>query len=104
MFTSFFTPLILISALACGSAAQSYPATVEFDLVFPRNDTFAPAPVMPLVFAIQNPIATVALPYAIEWTMSKYGEGFLFGNTFTPSWANYSTDPDPLYIYTWTHF
>jgi hypothetical protein len=21
-----------------------------------------------------------------------------------PSWANYSTDPDPLYIYTWTHF
>jgi hypothetical protein len=104
MFIPLFTSLIPLLALTCGSAAQTYPATVEFDLVFPRNDTFAPAQLMPLVFAIQNPKATVALPFAIEWYIARVGVGVLFGDTFTPSWANYSTDPDPYFIYTWTPF
>jgi hypothetical protein len=104
MFIPYFTSLILLLVLTCGSAAQTYPATVEFDLVFPRNDTFAPAELMPLIFAIQNPKATVALPFAIEWSIARVGVGILFGDTFTPSWANYSTDPDPYFIYTWTPF
>jgi hypothetical protein len=102
MFIPAFTSLIFLLALAGGSAAQTYPTTVEFDLVFPRNDTFAPAELMPLVFAIQNPKAMVAIPIEIQWSIGRVGVGPLFGDVFTtPSWASYSTDPDPYFIYTW---
>ncbi|MDM9186223.1 hypothetical protein QU781_28035, partial [Escherichia coli] len=37
-------------------AAEAKPTgTAEVDLVFPRNDTYAPMPLMPVVFAVQNP-------------------------------------------------
>ena len=102
MFIPFFTSLIFLLALAGGSAGQTYPTTVEFDLVFPRNDTFAPAELMLLVFAIQNPKVMEAIPIEIQWSIGQFGVGPLFGNIFgTPSWVSYRTDPDPYYIYTW---
>lgn len=36
----------------CGGI--TFPATVEVDLVFPRNDTYAPSVLFPVVFAFQN--------------------------------------------------
>ncbi len=42
------------AALAATSANVSLPAIVEFDLVFPRNETYALSPTFPFIFAIQN--------------------------------------------------
>ncbi|KAJ4148387.1 hypothetical protein LMH87_002860 [Akanthomyces muscarius] len=42
------------AALAATSANVSLPAVVEFDLVFPRNETYALSPTFPFIFAIQN--------------------------------------------------
>lgn len=37
-----------------GARALDFPATVEVDSVFPRNDTYAPVPLIPIVVAIQD--------------------------------------------------
>ncbi|PGH11140.1 hypothetical protein AJ80_07242 [Polytolypa hystricis UAMH7299] len=43
------------SASLAGAATPSFPVTVEFDLIFPRNETYATMAPMPIIFAIQNP-------------------------------------------------
>ncbi|KAI0506634.1 hypothetical protein F5B22DRAFT_444332 [Xylaria bambusicola] len=43
----------LLSAVAARGPPQ-YPTTLEVDIVFPRNDTYAPVDAFPLVIAIQN--------------------------------------------------
>jgi len=45
-------PLVLLWAMQVEAA--TFPATVEVDLVFPRNDTYAPASLFPIVFAFRN--------------------------------------------------
>ncbi|OAA53188.1 hypothetical protein ISF_08920 [Cordyceps fumosorosea ARSEF 2679] len=42
------------AALAATSANVSLPAVVEFDLIFPRNETYALSPTFPFIFAMQN--------------------------------------------------
>ncbi|OAQ72015.1 hypothetical protein VFPPC_00085 [Pochonia chlamydosporia 170] len=49
------------------SASASFPSTVEFDLVFPRNETYALAPLFPFVFAVQNPQLAAALNPSISF-------------------------------------
>lgn len=47
--------ITLFSLLAAVAAnAPQYPTTLEVDIVFPRNDTYAPVYAFPLVVAIQN--------------------------------------------------
>lgn len=47
--------------------------TFEVDLIFPRNGTYAPVPLMPVVFAVQNPALASPLDLLIEWTAFEYG-------------------------------
>lgn len=49
--------LTLLLAQLARAADASLPA-MEFDLVFPRNETYAPTQYFPLVLAVRNPIAT----------------------------------------------
>jgi hypothetical protein len=95
MFIACFMCLIFLLALTCGSVAQTYPATVEFDVIFPRNDTYAPVELMPVVFAIQNPQAAVPLTLGIEWSIGRIGssEDSLAGGLIDLTWANFSSDP-----------
>lgn len=51
------------------SASLTFPATFEVDLLFPRNETYAPSWLMPVVFAIQNPSLAVPLSASIQWNM-----------------------------------
>jgi hypothetical protein len=62
-----------VLALASGALGQTYPAIVEYDVIFPRNDTYAPVAVMPVVFAIQNPQAGVPLQFEINWWIYENG-------------------------------
>ncbi|KAL2016191.1 hypothetical protein VTK56DRAFT_4080 [Thermocarpiscus australiensis] len=45
-------PAALLWAAQVGAA--TFPVTVEVDLIFPRNDTYGPSPLFPIVFAFQN--------------------------------------------------
>ncbi|EUC34134.1 hypothetical protein COCCADRAFT_4469 [Bipolaris zeicola 26-R-13] len=61
------------SALLClfGASAFVYaadlPGTVQFDLVFPRNDTiYKPVYPFPVVFGLTN--GSVAWPYSLHWS------------------------------------
>lgn len=47
---------IILLWMAAQAAAAIFPAIVEVDLIFPRNEsTYAPSADFPIVFAIQNP-------------------------------------------------
>ena len=64
--------LLLLAAGACCSAAQlTFPSTVEFDLIFPRNGTFSPTARMPIVFAIQNSQYAVPLDVSFSYAILK---------------------------------
>ncbi|KAL7924301.1 hypothetical protein ACQKWADRAFT_286390 [Trichoderma austrokoningii] len=59
----------LMTAMSYKSASLTLPATFEVDLLFPRNETYAPSWLMPVVFAIQNPSLAVPLSASIQWNM-----------------------------------
>lgn len=70
----FLGTVFLLSLRKSYSAmAQTFPATAEFDVVFPRNDTYAPVAIMPIVFAIQNPALGIPLSLSIHWQLRKAG-------------------------------
>lgn len=51
--------------------ADDMTGTTEIDVIFPRNGTFAPMPLMPVVFAIRNqPVASLLHPQ-ISYTIHK---------------------------------
>ncbi|ROW15175.1 hypothetical protein VPNG_03015 [Cytospora leucostoma] len=84
------------------SAAQiTFPTSVELDLVFPRDATYSPVALMPIVFAVQNSQAASSLGLTISWQFVKIGAG---DPSSTGFWdltsTNYSSDP--YYIYTYT--
>jgi hypothetical protein len=49
--------------------ATTFPATVEVDLIFPRNDTYAPTALFPVVFAFQNAALVPSLDPGISITL-----------------------------------
>lgn len=68
--------LACLSFLAFGSGSQAHQPTirdheniVEVDLIFPRNDTYAPAQLIPIVFAIQNTKAAKSATGIIRWNI-----------------------------------
>ncbi|KAK3332706.1 hypothetical protein B0T19DRAFT_457607 [Cercophora scortea] len=67
------TLLLLAAPTSTLAAATTYPAIIEFNLVFPRNNaSYAPTPIFPFVFAIQNlPAASEALHMTINWYIDQ---------------------------------
>ena len=55
---------------ATGNAtATANPDTFEVDLLFPRNATYTPQTLMPIVFAMQNPTLASPLEATILWEL-----------------------------------
>jgi hypothetical protein len=79
----------LLALLSCWSAAQQiFPAgeIAEVDLIFPRNDTYAPTVLIPIVFAIQNTKLAAPLDLALEWSVQPWPQT---SNTSSPlGWGN----------------
>ena len=75
MFSSNNAVWLLLALLTCWSSAQTFPSIAEVDLLFPRNDTYAPTVLMPVVFAIQNPLLAVPLDLAVEWYLYQLTDG-----------------------------
>jgi hypothetical protein len=59
----------LMTAMGDKSAPLIVPGIFEVDLLFPRNETYAPSWLMPIVFAVQNPSLAVPLSATIQWTL-----------------------------------
>lgn len=98
------TTLLWAAACALGpTAAESavaYPATVEFDVVFPGNKTYAPAPVFPVVFAVQNLAAAApSTMIQIQWTLVKINEYRVLTDIIIMPNTNSS---EPYYVNLWT--
>ncbi|KAK3950984.1 hypothetical protein QBC32DRAFT_375165 [Pseudoneurospora amorphoporcata] len=72
-----FLLLLFSAALAQQSQGNDvvaqYPTTIEFDVVFPRKDTYAPAAVFPIIFALQNPKDATAFRLLLSWYLGKTG-------------------------------
>ncbi|CAG8890308.1 unnamed protein product [Penicillium egyptiacum] len=57
--------LLALGLLALAGADST--GTTEVDIVFPRNDTYELMPLMPVVFAVQNPAAVQHLYTTLEY-------------------------------------
>ena len=62
---------LILLQLRCCAAKITFPTTVEVDLVFPRNDTYAPSAIFPVVLAVHNAHAAVALDPNIRWYIDR---------------------------------
>jgi hypothetical protein len=92
---------LLALPFSCMCEAQaSLPATVEVDLIFPRNDTYAPSPEMPLVFAIQNSETAAALNPEFSLHIVRLDHNSSAGTSVSlrTSQANFSSS-DPYFVY-----
>ncbi len=63
---------VLLALQACLLAARA--AVVEIDMIFPRNDTYDPGPLMPVVFAIRNSAIAASLNLAILWSITDQAD------------------------------
>jgi hypothetical protein len=79
MFPSNNAIWLLLALLIARSSGQTFPAIAEVDILFPRNDTYAPTALMPVIFAIQNPAAAVSLDLALEWYLYQLEDGDVTG-------------------------
>ncbi|KAJ2984422.1 hypothetical protein NUW58_g6067 [Xylaria curta] len=90
----------LFSLLAAVAAnALQYPTTLEVDIVFPRNDTYAPVHAFPLVIAIQNNSLSQFLKFNMTmlWAIfhADNQTGWIELGSFQ---ANPPTSDDPRYL------
>jgi hypothetical protein len=80
----------------------SSASVTEVDLLFPRNDTYAPTVLMPLVFAIQGPAAN-SLNLALLWQLSQLlpnGNISIAGSGVIPKSYLIIPTSEPYYQYT----
>lgn len=71
---------ITFGAILAPLVAQAAPGsgTVDLDLIFPRNgDTYLPVSIMPVVFAVQNPMLALPLDFSVTWSMDLDGNDTL---------------------------
>jgi hypothetical protein len=96
---------LFVACIGAAGAATSDPlGVVEVDVVFPRNDTYAPTPYLPIVFGFQNTELASLLKFRIElhiWNITNgsiVDEGSFGDYHKYQDWGNtYSTDPFLIY-------
>lgn len=82
------------------AAASNATGIVEVDLVFPRNETYAPMPLLPVVFAFQNSeLASLLNPKIsfVIWDRNNMSDSVV-STIYDMRWANYSSS-DPYFEY-----
>ncbi|KAI8943234.1 hypothetical protein NX059_001256 [Plenodomus lindquistii] len=93
--------VLLASAEAAQAATDKQTGIVEVDLVFPRNETYAPTQIMPVVFGFQNPELAPFVATSLAWTlfddMSNNGTGRVDDGSFDLRWTNFSSSNGSTY-------
>lgn len=101
---SFSLFVVVTAALLCARQvdATTFPSTVEVDLIFPRNDTYAPSALFPIVFAFQNAQLVPSLDPGFDITLWDNSGRNVTGqspvlNLKTTNFSN----TDPTFVYTY---
>ena len=98
LFRLVWSLLVLLSC--CSTAQVAFPTTVEVDLIFPRNDTYAPTALMPIVFAIQNSQLAAPLDLNFQYDIFQLGapDGPSVSGILDLRWAKFSSS-DPFFAF-----
>ncbi|KAK3347847.1 hypothetical protein B0H65DRAFT_507845 [Neurospora tetraspora] len=94
---SAFLSAVLLWAMQVGAA--TFPATVEVDLIFPRNDTYAPSTLFPIVFAFQNAALASSLAPSFDLVLWDSTFNHTRDPTLNLKWTNFTTEPTFVYTY-----
>ncbi|KAJ4005462.1 hypothetical protein NW752_002295 [Fusarium irregulare] len=110
-----FTPLSIFS-LACWSFLHSGGAAKEetgptgalqIDLVFPRNETYSPSPIMPIVFSFRNtellPFLRPTISYEV-WNYDNFSADAARGDIEVPSVNETTVNPHIEFKWHLHHF
>jgi hypothetical protein len=77
----FFELLLAISQFLCCWAIDTH--LLEVDLILPRNDTYPPSPIFPIIFAVQNPSLAKSYQPMITMQVEQIDGNFSSINTFS---------------------
>ncbi|KAJ5415827.1 hypothetical protein N7465_004522 [Penicillium sp. CMV-2018d] len=96
---------LLAAAWALPAAAVTFPQTVEVDLIFPRNETYAPSEVFPIVFAFQNAALIPSLDPSFDinlWVNVEHNISIspLNIDLTAVNFSSAAVGDQPLYVYT----
>lgn len=110
--------LLIVCSWAVDTPTPTSPQTVEVDLIFPRNETYAPISLMPMVFAIQNFRVAKSLLLKFDYTLEQvpyiktkplYGISDLkytnysgSRNHFQYAWTTKLNNTEGTWLFTWT--
>jgi hypothetical protein len=85
---------------AVNAAASKTSGVVEVDLVFPRNETYAPTSILPIVFGFQNSELAPFLGLQLSFTVWRWDNlsDFPVTSSYDLRWANFSSN-DPYFEY-----
>ncbi|KAI1470471.1 uncharacterized protein F4812DRAFT_417712 [Daldinia caldariorum] len=87
--------------------AIDFPATLDVDIVYPRNGTFAPTLLTPIVFTIRNPQLAAPLDLNLDWAIYRndrpVGDGPWSDGTKRLIWATNPNATDPFFVYAYTY-
>ncbi|GKZ96005.1 hypothetical protein CBS63078_6422 [Aspergillus niger] len=88
--------LVVNSVIAMGDGTPDVSSGIfEVDLIFPRNETYTPQALMPIVFALQNPSLASPLAATITWGLREGNNwsapGSITGGAFELSTLNLPT-------------
>lgn len=87
--------LVLLASTGTAQAATDSPSgVVEVDLLFPRNETYAPTEIMPIVLGFQNPELAPFLGPSIDftlWDMNDLSRPLKDPFGFDLRWTNFSS-------------
>lgn len=80
--------------------------TVEFDALFPRNDTYNLAPIFPIIFAVQNMVAAgPSTALYLNWILGKFGTAENVDSAaaiIRLNRASNNSSDNPYYVKLWT--
>ncbi|OQE66621.1 hypothetical protein PENNAL_c0183G08612 [Penicillium nalgiovense] len=92
--------LLALQACTKVMGASATSGVLEVDLIFPRNETYAPSAQMPVVFGIQNPRLVAPLNMKVSYIITPPRN---YHNISEPGLFNLhsasSSDSDPYFLY-----
>ncbi|KAJ5595198.1 uncharacterized protein N7459_001406 [Penicillium hispanicum] len=94
----------MVDLITMGNATVTpIPGVFEVDLISPRNATYTPQSLMPIVFALQNPTLDYTLGASISWDLwegnNRTSPGSITGGLLEPVTSlTYPPASDPLFV------
>lgn len=85
------------------AGATTFPTTVEVDFIFPRNETYAPSRLFPVVLAFKNTAVAPSMILYLSigiWDTTDGPRTTLDGGPIDLKQFNF-TSSDPVYVYTY---